>query len=175
MKLHLGCGVRNFGPDWYHVDNEIYDHIQWRDVTKIPFRSNTCDIVYASHLFEYFDRQEAVNVLLEWKRVLKPEGILRLAVPDFEQLCNLYKGGLPMDSVIGPLYGKWSHPPIYHKTAYDFESLSKVLESVGFKNVRRYDWRETEHAHIDDHSQAYVPHMDKENGTLISLNVECNK
>ena len=46
---------------------------------------------------------------------------------------------------------------------------------VGFKNVERYDWRETEHAEFDDHSQAYLPHMDKENGTLISLNVECTK
>ena len=36
-------------------------------------------------------------------------------------------------------------------------------------------WRETEHSQFDDHSQAYVPHMDKENGVLISLNVECNK
>jgi hypothetical protein len=49
------------------------------------------------------------------------------------------------------------------------------LESAGFTDVRRYDWRETEHAHIDDYSQAYIPHMDKENGILISLNVECAK
>jgi hypothetical protein len=36
-------------------------------------------------------------------------------------------------------------------------------------------WRETEHAHVDDFSQAYIPHMDKENGILISLNIECDK
>ena len=47
--------------------------------------------------------------------------------------------------------------------------------NVGFKDIKRYDWRETEHAEFDDHSQAYLPHMDKENGTLISLNVECTK
>jgi hypothetical protein len=28
---------------------------------------------------------------------------------------------------------------------------------------------------FDDHSQAYLPHMDKENGTLISLNIEAVK
>jgi hypothetical protein len=28
---------------------------------------------------------------------------------------------------------------------------------------------------FDDHSQAYIPHMDKENGTLISLNIETIK
>jgi len=62
-----------------------------------------------------------------------------------------------------------------HKTIYDFNSLEKVLTDVGFENVREYDWRQTEHAHYDDHSQAYFPHMEKENGLLISLNMEAKK
>jgi len=49
------------------------------------------------------------------------------------------------------------------------------LETIGFKNVKRYDWHETEHSHIDDFSQCYLPHMDKENGKLMSLNVEATK
>ena len=53
--------------------------------------------------------------------------------------------------------------------------LTKFLEDAGFKNIKKYDWRDVEHSHIDDYSQAYMPHMDKTNGTLISLNVECNK
>ena len=39
----------------------------------------------------------------------------------------------------------------------------------------RYDWRQTLHKDHDDFSQAYVPHMDKEKGLLISLNVEADK
>ena len=50
-----------------------------------------------------------------------------------------------------------------------------MLEQVGFTDVKRYDWRATEHAEIDDYSQAYHPHMDKENGVLVSLNVECRR
>ena len=61
------------------------------------------------------------------------------------------------------------------KTTYDFDSLENILISCGFRDCRIYDWRETEHSHFDDHSQAYIPHMDKDNGVLISLNVECNK
>ena len=49
--------------------------------------------------------------------------------------------------------------------------FTKSLEA-GFARVRRWDWRATEHAGIDDYSQAYLPHMDKENGTLVSLNLE---
>ena len=41
--------------------------------------------------------------------------------------------------------------------------------------MKRYDLRDTEHADIDDCSQAYLPHMDKENGVLMSLNVEATK
>ena len=79
--------------------------------------------------------------------------------------------------MLGPLYGKMEMDGsfIYHKTTYDFYSLSVLLNSLGFEDIRLYDWRKTEHCQFDDHSQAYFPHMDKENGTLISLNVECNK
>lgn len=64
---------------------------------------------------------------------------------------------------------------IYHKTVWNFTLLSEFLESNGFSDVRRYDWRQTIHKDYDDHSQAYYPHMDKENGILISLNVEATK
>ena len=50
-----------------------------------------------------------------------------------------------------------------------------LLEENGFKNIKLYDWRETEHSQFDDHSQAYFPHLDKENGLLVSLNIECQK
>ena len=175
MKLHLGCGKRNFGSDWVHIDRADFDHIHSQDVTTLPFEDNSCDLIYSSHLLEYFDRDEVVDVLREWRRVLKPGAILRLAVPDFEQLCNLYKSGYSLEKVIGPLYGKWGDPSVYHKTTYDFRSLRSVLIENGFRNVFRYNWRDTDHAKHDDHSQAYMPHMDKDHGTLVSLNVEAIK
>jgi hypothetical protein len=64
---------------------------------------------------------------------------------------------------------------IYHKTVYDFKSLKKLLESAGFRNIHRYDWRKTIHRDYDNCSQAYIPHMDKKRGILISLNVEARK
>ncbi len=64
---------------------------------------------------------------------------------------------------------------LYHKTVYNFTDLAALLEENGFRDVRRYDWRQTVHKDHDDHSQAYYPHMDKENGLLISLNVEATR
>jgi len=175
MRLHLGCGKRDFGLAWDHIDLLDLPHIDSHDVEALPYKDDSCEIIYASHLINYFDRVEVKLVLNEWLRVLKPGGILRLAVPDLESMCNLYKNGYSLDKFLGPLYGKWNHPPIYHKTAYDFESLFLLLKEVGFKSISRYNWRDTDHSNFDDHSQAYIPHMDKENGVLISLNVEAEK
>ena len=46
---------------------------------------------------------------------------------------------------------------------------------INFKEVNYFDWRKTEHSHIDDFSQCYLPHMDKDNGLLMSLNIEAKK
>ena len=64
---------------------------------------------------------------------------------------------------------------IYHKTTYDFNSLHKLLDKNGFKNIKLWDWKNTSHSHFDDYSQCYLPHLDKDNGELMSLNVECQK
>jgi len=178
MKLNLGCGWRDFGPDWIHIDGGDYPHLHSKDIVSLPFKDNSADVIYSSHVIEYFNRTEIKDVLKEWHRVLKPAGILRLAVPDFQAMAHLYvEGKYPLDQFLGPLYGMMpmSEETIYHRTTYDFDSLKSVLEASGFDNIGKYDWRETEHAEYDDHSQAYLPHLDKEYGTLISLNVEATK
>jgi predicted SAM-dependent methyltransferase len=180
LRLHLGCGKR-YLPGFVHVDRADFPHIDFRcgaDSLHM-FESDAAELIYASHMLEYFDRVEVRRVLEEWRRVLCPGGVLRLAVPDFEALAEAYFQNKKLDTILGPLYGHMeiagSDAAIYHKTVYDFESLRNLLEDGGFRDVRRYDWRETIHRGVDDHSQAYIPHMDKEHGKLISLNVECLK
>ena len=178
VKLNLGCGKRDFGSDWIHIDGADYPHIDSQNIESLDYRDKSVDLIYASHVIEYFDRREVLSVLKEWKRVLRIDGVLRVAVPDFYQMARLYLvDSYDLEKFLGPLYGKMQmeKKTIYHKTVYDFDNLKELLEEVGFRNVNKYDWRETEHSEFDDHSQAYIPHMDKENGTLISLNVECLK
>ena len=178
IKIHLGCGWRNFGKDWHHIDGGDYDHLDSHDIFNLPFNNDSVDLIYASHVIEYFDRKEIIPILNNWKNKLKSGGILRLAVPNFETISKLYQQDLiPLDSFLGPLYGKMKmgNETIYHKTTYDFNSLNSVLKECGFTKVDYYNWRETEHSNFDDHSQAYIPYMDKDNGVLISLNVEAIK
>lgn len=172
----MGCGWRDFGQDWVHIDGGDYEHLDHKNILNLPHEDNMVDLIYASHVIEYFDAQEVKIVLKEWKRVLKKNGILRIAVPDFQAMTELYSSRkVELTDILGPLYGKMEmgNKKIYHKTVYDFKTLENILKCAGFYDIARYDWRHTGHSHHDDHSQAYLPHMDKENGTLISLNVEC--
>jgi len=178
LLLNVGCGSRFFGKDWVHIDGGDYKHLDSKDVFLRDYESSTASLIYCSHMIEYFDREEVADILSCFMRVLKPGGIFRLAVPDFEAMTRLYhEKGYPIEKFLGPLYGKMvmDESLIYHKTVYDFKSIQHVLQAAGFKDVEKYDWRNTRHCMHDDHSQAYIPHMDKENGTLISLNVECKK
>ena len=179
LKLRLGCGKR-YIPGFVHVDLDDFPYIDHRSrIDRLPmFADGSAELIYCCHAFEYFDRVEGLDVLREWRRVLTPEGILRLAVPDFEVLAALYGEGHDLAAILGPLFGRLvvrataGDLTMYHRTTYDYPSLSAMCTTAGFRTVRRYDWRQTEHADHDDFSQAYVPHMAKQHGRLISLNVE---
>ncbi len=176
LKLHLGCGKR-FLPGFVHVDAVEYDHVDYVHVVeRLPmFADDSADLIYTCHVLEHFRRSEVSDVLREWHRVLRPGGILRTAVPDFERLLQVYQESSDLSLIIGPLFGRQDYLYNIHYNVFDFATLKRELEAAGFADVRSYDWRKTEHAEVDDYSQAYLPHMDKEHGLLISLNVECVK
>jgi SAM-dependent methyltransferase len=89
--LNLGCG-RRFHPDWENLDlRPVAPTIRAHDLRKgIPFPDGTFDLVYHSHVLEHFPKQAAVDFLRECHRVLRSEGVIRVAVPDLEQITRLY-------------------------------------------------------------------------------------
>ncbi|MEH6824336.1 MAG: methyltransferase domain-containing protein [Motiliproteus sp.] len=176
MKLHLGCGNR-YIPGFVHIDAIDYPHIDHVEtIDNLSFLGDdSVDLIYTCHVLEHFKRRDVVRVLQEWNRVLKPGGVLRISVPDFASLCKVYERYGKLELVIGALFGRQDYLYNIHYNVFDYPELTKTLEQSGFHRVAHYDWRDTEHAAIDDYSQAYVPHMDKDNGIQISLNVECEK
>ena len=175
IKLNMGCGKRNFGKDWIHIDKANFSHIDHQDIFNFPY--DNIDLIYASHLLSYFDFDELNLLLSYWRSKMVSNGILRIGVPDFKKMSFLYNNGWSLSNFIGPIYGKMAcnDDIIFHKTCFDNELLSNILKKNGFKNIREWDHKKVDHGKYDDHSQAYLPHMDKEKGTLISLNLECEK
>ncbi len=89
--LNLGCGGC-FHPDWTNVDfKSTGKGIIAYDLTQgIPFPDNSFTVVYHSHLLEHLPKSSAEPFLRECYRVLQPGGILRVVVPDLEQIARLY-------------------------------------------------------------------------------------
>jgi len=84
-KLHL------IGEDRYRRIEEMRgDCIVWNLAKGIPFADQTFDVVYHSHLLEHIDREYAAGFLADCFRVLKPGGVIRVVVPDLEQLGRRY-------------------------------------------------------------------------------------
>ena len=181
VQLHLGCGKR-YIPGFLHIDFGNFPHIDLvGDVSNLSFiNDNSVDLIYACHVLEYFDIFELKKVLKEWYRVLKKGSILRVSVPDFDKVIEIYKKYENMELIYGFLYGRYpnsgeQNKTIYHKMIYTHKTLKENLITAGFKSMKTYDWKETIHKNFDDYSQAYIPHMEKNTGLLMSLNVEAYK
>jgi SAM-dependent methyltransferase len=58
--------------------------------------ADSIDVVYHSHFFEHLDREIAEVFLEEAKRVLRPGGLHRIVVPDFEKACRDYVSHLAL-------------------------------------------------------------------------------
>lgn len=95
--LNLGCGD-HYHKDWVNVDfiKTGPDVIEHNLLTGIPYPDNSFDVVYHSHVLEHFSKNDGALFIKECYRVLKPGGILRIAIPDLEAIVDLYKENLKL-------------------------------------------------------------------------------
>lgn len=180
VKLHLGCYNVKI-PGYINVDirPEVKPDVV-EDVFKLEsFKDNSADIIYICHVLEHASREEALAALQRYYQILKPGGILRVAVPDIEACIQVYTWTGNLDFIRSSLWGSQRHDYDYHKAGWDFNALKNDLQQIGFGNIYRYNWWNTEHAKIDDYSSAYYPYkitpQSKNTSLLISLNVEARK
>jgi predicted SAM-dependent methyltransferase len=176
MKLHLGCGNKII-PNFINIDilPSSSDVMTDNVATLQKINDETVELIYACHVLEHFGRHEYLNVLRCWHKKLKSGGKIMIAVPDFNAAARWYLKNGRLEDVLGLISGGQKNEYDFHKVIFDFETLRGNLESMGFTDISLYDCHETSHSHQDDYSQAYLPHMDKENGTLMSLNITAIK
>lgn len=137
-RLHLGCG-RTILPGWLNVDLVGRQAVDLAlDLRKpFPFPDRSIDAVFHEHLIEHLTYQDAVALLSECARVLRPGGVLRVSVPDFRRYLYSYVHGTDFIETVRP--GRFS-PLIAlsevaycygHRSLWDAQTLSKVLETLG--------------------------------------------
>jgi len=95
VLVNLGCGAIAH-PAWSNLDLvPLSPIVQKADLLEpLPFESGTVDAVYHAHVLEHFDRESGARFLKENVRVLRPGGVLRVVVPDLEDICRGYLAAL---------------------------------------------------------------------------------
>ena len=184
IKLHLGCGPR-YIDGYINIDIQPHDTVDIVcDVMKLPYEENSIDLIYSCGMLEHFgvNRNLAffrhtswMDVLNYWCKLLKPDGQLYISVPDFEASCYEYLENRDIESLFGCLQSNQWNPEDLHGMIFDYKLLSRGLTETGFKDIKKYNWKEFEpfvqDSSYDDFSAAYLPHMDFENGRQMMLNV----
>lgn len=161
LKLNLGCGD-NILENWINIDINS-SNFKFNILNTLPFYDSSVQYVYLSHVLEHLNYKEpALSLMKEIKRVLMPEGIIRIVVPDIKVFLEFYSKG--ESSFFNYFSQKWqmpyhqtnlesflhyagagSFPGIvdHHKYGYDFETIEKLLKSAGFQNVKRMTYQKS--------------------------------
>lgn len=132
--------------------------VVWRDLRKgLGYAPGSLAVVYCSHLLEHLHRDEAVRLLREAHRALRPGGVCRVVVPDVAAVVGWYLGHrtLPPGErrepssdllmkmmLVRPAAAPRGSGPLswyrrltdldHHKWMYDGEGLLALLREAGF-------------------------------------------
>jgi predicted SAM-dependent methyltransferase len=138
-RLHIGCGQQAI-PGWINIDNQGLPGVdQVLDVRQgLPFANAAA--IYAEHFLEHLSLDEGLAFLAECRRVLRPDGILRLSTPnlDWVILTHYHGPALPEDQAMGDCVGLnrafhgWGHQFLYNRTMLDAAARSAGFAETSF-------------------------------------------
>ena len=100
--------------------------------------------IYASHVLEHLGyHKELPAALREFNRVLVPDGLLRVSVPDLETLCRLYLdpelSTQQRTRVMQMMFGAQSSPADFHHVGLNEELLRAFLGDARFAEITRVE------------------------------------
>jgi len=179
--VNIGCGSR-IRPEFIGIDYEWKFHLDacW-DVTKgLPLESDSVSGAFSQHCFEHLSLEQGFKLLQEIWRVLKPNGTLRISVPDGELYIRRYLEMLEGGQEAPPHAEKDRFNGVYlpilsvnrimrehgHKFIYDYAIFELILSQAGFTDISRARFMESR-----DHRLA----IDSEKRASESLYVEASK
>lgn len=147
LRLNLGCG-RSVRDGWYNVDAVISPRAPRPpdllcDVRKIPLPDSCATDIEAIHLWEHLYRWECDDVIVEWRRLLRPGGLLVMEMPDLFKACQNVVDGRkgkrhPDQLNYWALWGdpRDRDPLMVHHWGWTFTTLAPFLAEKGFTGMR---------------------------------------
>lgn len=168
-RLHLGSGDHVL-PCWANIDALALPGVTPWDLRKpLPVADDSIDLIYSEHFIEHVTRAQGVRLLADCHRALRPGGVIRLSTPDLAKLIEEYQAGrldewADVDwhpaspaQLVNEAVREWGHLFIF-----DYPELSGLLRELGYRDVRRVRWRESQHAALNglecrpDHGEVIV-------------------
>jgi predicted SAM-dependent methyltransferase len=141
LKVHLGSGPINI-QGWINVDARDYEHVHLvsNGFDLHEFADGGIAEIYLCHVLEHFSFKEAEALLKSLKIKLRPGGVIRISVPCFDSLIEVYKMYCSdITKVQFALMGGQDYQYNFHKSVYNLESLTTLLEHCGYTNVLKWE------------------------------------
>jgi predicted SAM-dependent methyltransferase len=169
LRLHLGCGQSPIAG-WLNVDVQALPGVdRVLDVRKgLPFENVAS--IYAEHFLEHLDVADGLACLAECRRVLAPDGILRISTPNLDWvLATHYRyGNWPAEEdaiadcfQMNRAFHGWGHRFLYNR-----QLLVAALRAAGFADVSMHRYGESdvpELARLERHEKSgdspELPHV----------------
>lgn len=106
-KLEIGAGEHPQPGGFIHNDIEEFPHIELvGDARRLAVASSSVYIIKAIHVLEHFTYVGAQEAIDEWRRVLVPDGLLEVAMPNVDALIGMWKDGdMTYEAMMRDLWG----------------------------------------------------------------------
>lgn len=156
-RLQIGCG-QNYFEEWINADIHPRSDLILFLHKRLPFKNNSLSRIYSEHVLEHVPYATGIAFLKEAFRTLAPGAVLRIAMPDLDDLIDGYqKDWRRFDWVNWPEFSFvqtkaeminiafrwWGHQHLYNK-----EELSRALSEVGFSRFYFVEHGQSEYADL---------------------------
>ena len=170
IKLNLGSGPgKIIDPTWQYFDaskrllllksipfigfmkikeskinEQKWDlNTQYKNINKMSFTPETVDYIYSSHALEHIHLDDAKALLKKTYEWLKPGGIIRLALPDYDGIYQEFSHSRKSDPLTA--YEKYSERLGSHPCSNPGCTLKVFFNGLVGKSLHTHKW----HPHSD--------------------------